>query len=1325
MSERKWTTEQMQAIKLKGANILVSAAAGSGKTSVLVERIVNKIINDGVDIDKILVVTFTNAAASEMRQRLMDAIYKKIDENPNDDNLQRQLMLINKANISTIHSFCLNVIRNNFFEIGISNNFRVADSTEIEIMKQEVIEDIFDNEYESQNEDFTKLLEKYATYNDDGKLKELILRIYEFIQSDPFPNKWLQNAVESYNIRYEEKSNIENIKLEEVLHEDEENLRKSSETKILADFSKTDWGKVIVDKVKETLEDCKINLESAIQEVDTYPNLIDFISVLKNDLQEIEQILISNFSCDNAEKTEQISLLEESSNGQNENNLWDKLYQDLNSKAWQTWPRKSKMSEEEKEAKERAKAIRDLAKANFTEIQKLARTNSEETVSDINAMYTTLQSIQNLVLKFEKEFAKRKREKNIVDFNDIEHLALKILVDDDGNPTEIAKKYDFNEIEIDEYQDSNSVQEYILNSVSNGHNIFMVGDVKQSIYKFRQANPKLFMGKYNEYSLPKSKDNGENPIKADNTEGQNDNLTDFINENRDVNQNTKILLYKNFRSRKNILDITNLVFNNIMSKKLGEIEYTEEEALNLGASFDKPSINCETELNIIETNDEICKMKNNGTALDSESNVNNENSIENNENEDYEVIENAALEARLVAKKIKELNKAGQPYKNMTILLRSPKSVASIYEKELMDEGIPVFSDITTEYLNTIEIDTVMSLLKIIDNPLQDIPFVTVLRSEIGGFTDNELIEIRLVDRNISYYRAFEKAKDSNDIRPELKEKINQFINLLKELKEEEKTKPLDELIWNIYNKTGYYHYVGLMPDGTLRQANLKKLFEKAREYEKISLKGLFNFILFMEKVGTSSGSIDSARIIGENDDVVRIMSIHKSKGLEFPIVFLCNANKKFNLKDMNEKIVLDNNLGIGANYIVDGIEFPTIAKDAIKIKANKEAISEEMRVLYVALTRAKEKLIIVGTSDNVEKKLQEKVDEINKYYKFTKPEKLNPKLVEKYKTYLDWIELVYKYNDNPFMKLSIINKSELTGEEFQSKEQEETRKHKAEIIKEINEHRINKEEYEKINQMLNYTYKYEKDVELPTKTSVTALKELKTLINSLKGTEKINNEINKLNEEVDLSGFEGADLELNNEERIFAGETNSTAKRKVPTFAQDKKLSGAKRGTIVHLILSKITNEKSLEEVNNLIEKLVAKNAITEDEKSLIDMNIIKNYLNSELYSEILQAKEIHRETPFYLNINSGEIYEKTNEPILVQGVIDIYYISKNDELVLVDYKTDYIREKETGKKELTQKYKSQLDLYKRALEKALKRKVNKAFIYSTSLNECIKVDK
>ncbi len=1214
MSERKWTTEQMQAIKLKGANILVSAAAGSGKTSVLVERIVNKIINDGVDIDKILVVTFTNAAASEMRQRLMDEIYKKIDENPNDQNLQRQLLLINKANISTIHSFCLNVIRNNFFEIGISNNFRVADETEIEIMKQETIEDIFDEEYESQNSEFTCLLEKYATYNDDSKLKEIILKIYEFIQSDPFPDKWLENSVEEYNIRYVEKDDTNLIT----------NENDANNQNIITDFSNTNWGKIIVDKVKETLEDCKINLESAIEEVETYPNLIDYISVLKTDLEYINQMLITNYS---KEET---------------NNIWDKLYQDLNFKSWAPWPRKSKISEEEKEAKERAKAIRDLAKASFTDIQKLVRKTSKETIEDINEMYNTLKSLQNLVLKFEKEFSKRKREKNIVDFNDIEHLALKILVDADGKPTEIAKKYNFEEIEIDEYQDSNSVQEYILNSVSNGHNIFMVGDVKQSIYKFRQANPKLFMQKYNEYKLPEV----------------------------EIKENTKILLYKNFRSRKNILDITNLVFNNIMSKKLGEIEYTKEEALNLGAEFEDTSLDLETELDIIET--------------------------EEDENEEVsEVIENAALEARLVAKKIKELNLSGIPFKSMTILLRSPKAVASIYEKELMDAKIPVFSDITTAYLNTIEIDTIMSLLKIIDNPLQDIPLVTVLRSEIGGFTDNELIEIRLVDKNISYYRAFEKAKNSSDITEELKEKITQFLELLKTLKEEEKTKPLDELIWDIYNKTGYYHYVGLMPDGNLRQANLKKLFEKAREYEKISLKGLFNFILFMEKVGTSSNNIDSARIIGENDDVVRIMSIHKSKGLEFPIVFLCNSAKKFNLRDMSEKIVLDNNLGIGANYIKDGIEFPTLAKDSIKIKANKEAISEEMRVLYVALTRAKEKLIIVGTSDNVEKKLQEKEDEISKYYKFTKPEKLNPRLVEKYKTYLDWLELVYKYNDSSCMKLNIVNKSELLKEN-NNEEQIRIRKHKEEIINEIREHKINKIEYAKIDKMLNYTYKYEKNIELPTKTSVTALKEFENL-KSYKS-----NKENTSKEKADSKKVK-----------------NENSKIKVPSFAMDKEIKGARKGTIIHLILSKITSEKTIDEVNSLIERLISKNIITEEEKKTIDINIIKNYLSSELYKEILEAKEVKRETPFYLNINSEELFEGTNEPILVQGVIDIYYISKEDKLVLVDYKTDYVKEE----KELIERYKSQLDLYKRALEKALNKRVDKECIYSTYLNKCIEI--
>ena len=1160
MSSKKWTDEQLKAINLSGVNILVSAAAGSGKTSVLVERIVNKIVNEKVDIDKILVVTFTNAAASEMKQRLMDEIYKKIEECPDDQNLQRQLLLINKANISTIHSFCLNVIRNNFFEIGMSSNFRVADESEIEIMKQEVIEDIFEDKYESQDEEFFKLLNTYTSYKDDSYLKDMILKIYEFIQSDPFPDKWIESAVEDYNLEY-------------------------------TDFSNTKWGKIILEKAKDSIDDCRVSLLSAIEEISLYPNLGDFLITLNKDFKDINNM---NFES------------------------WDDFFFQINNKVWNTWPRKNKISEEEKEVKERAKSIRDLVKGNLENIQKSVRCDSKGAIQDIKEMYDTLKLLYNLVECFEDEFTKRKREKNIVDFSDIEHLALKILVDENGRPTEIAKKYDFNEIEIDEYQDSNSVQEYILKSVSNGKNIFMVGDVKQSIYKFRQANPKLFLQKYNEYILPKD----------------------------NVEENTKILLYKNFRSRKDILDITNLVFTNIMSEKLGEIEYTEEEALNQGREFEDIDLDCKTELNIINMQEE----KDDNSEL-------------------QEVIENAALEARVVIRKINELHSKGIPYKDMTILLRSPKSVASIYEKELMQENIPVFSDITTEYLHTIEIDTIMSLLKVIDNPLQDIPLVTVLRSAIGGFTDNELIEIRLVNKSDLFYKAFKEAEDSNLINDNLKLKIQNFLSLLEKLKQKEKEMTLEEFIWNIYSETGYYHYVGLMPDGNLRQANLKKLFEKAKEYEKISFKGLFNFIIFMEKVGTTNNDLSAARVIGENDDVVRIMSIHKSKGLEFPIVFLCGTSKKFNLRDMNDKIVLDNQIGIGVNYLSNGIEFPTLTKEAIKIKSKKESISEEMRILYVALTRAKNKLIIVGTSKDINKDLEDKRQELNKYYKFNKPEKLNSEIVEKYRSYLDWLELVYEYNEKNTMELNIYNKSDLVKKDIN--EEQDDKKKKADLINEINNHEIDNEKYEKIDKLLNFKYEYEKDIDLPTKTSVTALKQ----------------------------------------EKMIA--------RKVPSFEEDKNITGARKGSIIHLILSKISNEKNIEEVENLINTLINKNIITEEEKKAINMNVIKNYLNSDLYLELQKAKLVKKETPFYLNINSNEIYEETDEKILVQGIIDLYYINNKDELILVDYKTDYL--KNNDEKELIDKYITQLRLYNIALEKSLKRKVEYTYIYSTYLNKKI----
>ena len=492
MSEVKWTKEQEQAIYEKGSNILVAAAAGSGKTAVLVERIIHKIIEEKIDIDKLLVVTFTNAAASEMRERVLDAIYKKLEQDPENENLQRQITLLNKASICTIDSFCLEVVRNNFYEIdNISPNFRIADTTEIELLKQEVIEDIFEKNYEEENQDFTLLINTYTSYKDDTPLKDLVLKIYNYIQSNPFPEKWLHEKIEMFNL----KDNLDQ------------------------DFSKTPWGEVLLEEVEETLIDCISSLQQAEDQLSYEPELDKFQQTIRDDIDKIERLKCHL-------------------------NNWEEAYQISKNLTFATWPRQKVDSI----IKEEAKAVRDDVKKKLTKtFNKILICDSKEANEDIFDMFETLQKLENLILNFTQEFSKRKREKNMVDFNDIEHFALDILLKEnpDGSieRTEVAKRYQekYIEIAIDEYQDSNLVQEFILTSISKGHNTFMVGDVKQSIYKFRQAMPDLFLEKYRTYQTK---------------------------ERKKENDNLKIQLFKNFRSRENILNTTNLIFENIMSNVL-------------------------------------------------------------------------------------------------------------------------------------------------------------------------------------------------------------------------------------------------------------------------------------------------------------------------------------------------------------------------------------------------------------------------------------------------------------------------------------------------------------------------------------------------------------------------------------------------------------------------------------------------------------------------------------------------------------------------------------------------------------------------------------
>ena len=858
-----------------------------------------------------------------------------------------------------------------------------------------------------------------------------------------------------------------------------------------------------------------------------------------------------------------------------------------------------------------------------------------EANKDINAMYEILKNLKNIIVEFKYEYAKLKKEKNIIDFHDIEHFALAILVKKENKnyiPTEVAKNYQkkFVEIAIDEYQDSNLIQEYILNTISRKNNLFMVGDVKQSIYKFRQARPELFLEKYNTYG----KENG-----------------------------IKIKLFKNFRSRKTILDITNIIFHYIMSKQLGDIDYTQEEYLNLGAQYPIPEANIacagKAELHLID----CCQQE---------------------EVEEIDPIENEQIEAKFVANKIEDIlnsdymvwDKEKNNYrpitcKDIVILLRSANSSSNVYEKEITKKGYPVFSEATAQYLDSSEISTMMAILKIIDNPNQDIELVTVLRSPIYSFTDNELMEIRFFQKKGTFYEALKIAR--KEARCDLKQKIEHCMQQIEKMRQKQEYMPLDEFIWYIYSATGYDSYVSLMPNGKLRVANLRMLFEQAQKYEQANFKGLYNFIHFIHKVKKSNSDLGAAKIIGENDNVIRIMSIHKSKGLEFPVVFLCSTAKKINMQDLNESVLLHQEIGLGPQYInyERKIEYATLAKEAIKIKLMDEAIAEEMRVLYVALTRAKEKLIITGIEKDASKELEEKQEILG-----STEGKISTQILKKYKSYLDWLEFIYlkeKEELNPILEFTVHPKTELL--ELKEKKNTNTNIDFKKVEVSTN-----------IKNLLNWVYPRIEASKIVSKTSVTELKK-------------------------------------NKEQKREA--IISECKIETPQFLQiEQNLTKAEIGTATHFVLQKIDLKKEYtqEELKEFIAQLVTKNLLTNMQAAAINQRKIFRFLNSHLAQKLKEAKEIYQETPFYIKLKAKEIYNTTIEdPILVQGIIDLYFVDKNDNIVLVDYKTDYVENKE--EKILIEKYKKQIEIYARAIQEAIGKPVAEKYIYSLYLDKDVLV--
>lgn len=1248
----KWTNEQREAIFTKNCNLLVAAGAGAGKTAVLVERIIQRIIDDkgNVDIDNLLVVTFTNAAAAEMRERIAEAITRELELRPESKKLQRQLTLLNQANIMTIHSFCLQVIRNNFHSIDLDPSFRVADNTETILLKQEAIDELFEEKYEiTDNTGFLRLVDSYGGKS-DLKVQNMVLELYEFAKSTPWPEKWLTEMSENFNV--------------------EENF----------DFGSSKWVDVILEHVKLELEAQKSNMEKAIDIVENAEGIDYYLEPFKTDLDNI----CSLTHC----------------------NSWNELKNKFILLSFDKLPIK-RNKDADKTAKEKAKKIRDSVKKKLTEIKDDIFVDSDNIGKNLKELYPMMKSLCQLVVEFDEKYGIKKRERGVVDFSDIEHFCLKILTKDQQEiiePSDAALEYkqQFEEILIDEYQDSNEVQEVIMNMIANKNdipNMFMVGDVKQSIYRFRQAKPELFLSKYSSYSEKKG------------------------------SKERKVKLFKNFRSRPEIINGVNFLFKQIMSKEVGELEYGEDEALISGAEYPKITNN-----NIVEGDKDssviedccggdielhIVEKKDNEVSVDDQQEVS-EYSEENDEDE--EEADNIQIEARLVASRINQLI-AGEgdkrfkvydkntniyrdvSYKDIVILMRATANWAPTFTEELTKAGIPVFADTSSGYFDAIEIRIMMSLLQVIDNPIQDIPLIAVLRSPIESFLPEELIDIRMVNRDKSFYEAMKAiTKEENEeteyrlehISEELKRKVANFLGKLAKWRKKVLHMTMDEFIWYLYTETGYYGFVGAMPAGNQRQANLRILFQRAKQYEKTSYKGLFNFINFINRLKNSSGDMGSAKILGENEDVVRIMSIHKSKGLEFPVVILTGAGKNFNLMDINKSILFHGELGLGPDYVNTDrrISYPTVVKQVLRKKIKIETLSEEMRILYVAFTRAKEKLIITGMVNNIENSVEKWCEAAgNEDSKVLKYATVNAK------SYLDWIgPAIVKHKSGRILRNMVDNEQEIGSfvddsskwnikiwhkEEFKGKSEKEIEDE--DIIKELETASSANDfsEYrEEVNRRLNWQYKYKYSSNIPAKLSVSELKRRVALIDR--------------EDSRDIIGY--------------------TALRK-PRFMQESKtLSPAEKGSLMHLVMQHLDIKRvsSYQEIKEQVITLVDKEFLTEEETKVININKILKFFGSDLGKRMKAAKNIFREVTFFMELSSTDVYEQLpreiygEEKVLVQGVIDCYF-EEDDKLVLIDYKTDYVEDIESIK----DKYSTQIHYYKKALEKITSKTIKNTYLY------------
>lgn len=1228
----KWTKEQELAIYEDGKDVLVAAAAGSGKTAVLVERIIQKMLREQepYNIDEMLVVTFTNAAAQEMRTRVGAAIEKALQSNPDSIHLKKQLSLLQRANISTLHSFCMEVVRKYSYQLDLDPSFRILDDTEAELLRNDIIQEVFEEWYgkeDDEQEAFFRFVDSFSSDRDDAKVETLVMKMYEFAMQNPWPFEWLEELKETYQL---------------------------SEGTTLDDLK---WMPVVREDIKENLEAMLFDVNQAIDVAQDVGGPEHYLPTLLDDKNQVQQVM------------EYVGA------------PWDELREIVKSNE-KFGALSRKKVECDEVLKETVKEIRNRYKERMKKlVERWFNRQSSSLINDLHQLKPLIDQLVILVKQFHERFQQAKKDQAMVDFSDLEHYCLTILLDDEATKdnligSTVAKQFQnqFREVLIDEYQDTNLVQETILQLVTQGEdagNLFMVGDVKQSIYRFRHAEPTLFMNKYSQFR-------------------------------QEDNPSLRIDLARNFRSRKEVLDSTNYIFRQLLDEQVGEMVYDKDaELIYSNQVYEQlTTTDVDTELHII-TQDE----------LEDES-----------VSEEWKYIEKAQLEARAYAEKIQKwIGTKGQDpmkvidketeqvrnlqYRDIVILMRS-MTWASVIVEELKQLGIPVYADISSGYLEAMEVQIMLNVLKTIDNPQQDIPLASVLKSPIVGLSEDDLANIRLHGKNQPFYVAMKNYTRLGENELVIR-KLEAFLTMFEAWREEARYGALSKLIWKIYRDTGYFEFVGGTPGGKQRQANLRALYDRARSYESTAYRGLYRFLRFIERMEERGEDLAAARALGEQEDVVRMMTIHKSKGLEFPVVILGAADKGFNEMDFKGQYLLHKDHGFGAKYLdVDKrLMFTTFPFEAIKVALKREMLAEEMRILYVALTRAKEKLTIVGTVKDFEKRLS-KWNEISAHLDWVLP----PHVRSDQATYLNWIgTALIRHNhaetlqmngvgsnvptaiteDESKWKINIQHASELMEPEWITvKRNDELEK----VIKDWDTSHIqgHSELYDEVDRRLNFQYRHQGAAYKRAKQTVTELKRLRQAPDD----------------------YSSSDLMTKQPKMRF----------KRPRFMQkdSKKLTATEIGSAMHTVMQHMPFNREWTKVSlvEFVDGLVLKEILREEEAEVIDYDAILEFLDEPIGQKLQTSETIKRELPFTMELPTSEVYPDWNDPneesVIIQGVIDCLFETE-DGWYLLDYKTDTIFGDLTERKvnELEDRYAVQVELYKRAVESIWNINLEHVYLY------------